>query len=463
MVDSFVVYLVSLYPVIVCGLNARTGSTNMFGNAFWLPLLLVWNVVCARLYENKTTAVVELSSATFTSIVQNDTSSTQWVITYYAHWCGHCQHFAPEFIKIAETFRPQDGVKFGAIDCADEAEASLGNADICKHHDIRAYPTVLLYQRGERKSELAKSPAELLADVKKLVDHLPSGIDAAMAEGTTIVHAHSAAPSALSSDSFAMIQDAELTLFRLLRNEVFKGNSETLSAEEMRDLETLLSLCGDMLLPAPARSACTNLTAEVTALRTIGQKLTRRAWLALLESEFDPPKHYLTCKDFSCGMWRFLHLLTLSGDSEFGLSAKKTMELTRFVVGKYFSCEVCRNHFLGHYDACDFGRCSMPVDVVNVAAWLSRLHNGVNARLGKTMWPTGHVVFDALDTFNQLRIQYGMSTVSPPLLTRPVFWLVLVLAVVGAVGSVRLVSGRSTLLNRLKFTLTKKYHPIDIV
>lgn len=30
-------------------------------------------------------------------------SKTPWVIDYYAPWCGHCQVFKPEFVKIAEV------------------------------------------------------------------------------------------------------------------------------------------------------------------------------------------------------------------------------------------------------------------------------------------------------------------------------------------------------------------------
>jgi hypothetical protein len=356
--------------------------------------------------------------------------------------------------------------------------ASLGGVDICRQHDIRAYPTVLTYQRGERKEELAKTPESLLEDVQKLVGAPSSespfttesvSVDDSVSLESPKVEAQHVHPFPLVQDPAALVEDAALTMFRLLKNEVFKGNMETLSVSEMRDLEHLLSICNQSLLPVSSREACAALNGEISNLRRAGKELTRPAWLALVDAEMDAPKHFLTCKDFSCGMWRLLHLITLSSrqsDHPEGfqtITAEKSMEATRFIVDKYFSCEVCKNHFLSHYDSCDFGRCSMVMDSLNVAAWLSRLHNGVNARLNKLIWPHGLALSDATVTVNELRSQYGLTPILAPSVWRPMAWLTVAFLLVVAVACVRFISGRSTMLNRIKFSLTKKYHPIDIV
>ncbi|XP_076088842.1 dnaJ homolog subfamily C member 10-like [Mytilus galloprovincialis] len=73
-------------------------------------------------------------------------SKTPWVIDYYAPWCGHCQVFKPEFVKIAEAL---DGlVKAGTVNC-DEEQA------LCNQAGVRAYPTVKFY-KGARKEGMSQ-------------------------------------------------------------------------------------------------------------------------------------------------------------------------------------------------------------------------------------------------------------------------------------------------------------------
>ena len=34
-------------------------------------------------------------------------SQDLWIVEFYAHWCGHCQRFAPNWISLADRFRGQ--------------------------------------------------------------------------------------------------------------------------------------------------------------------------------------------------------------------------------------------------------------------------------------------------------------------------------------------------------------------
>ena len=55
--------------------------------------------------------VVELYDDTIDQIVD---SGQIWVVEFYAHWCGHCQRFAPQWKEVAKQFK---GIQFVDYDC----------------------------------------------------------------------------------------------------------------------------------------------------------------------------------------------------------------------------------------------------------------------------------------------------------------------------------------------------------
>ena len=46
--------------------------------------------------------VIELEDKSIDDIVQ---SGKIWIVEFYAHWCGHCQRFAPKWKKVAYKFK----------------------------------------------------------------------------------------------------------------------------------------------------------------------------------------------------------------------------------------------------------------------------------------------------------------------------------------------------------------------
>ncbi|GAA5880295.1 hypothetical protein JCM1840_007119 [Sporobolomyces johnsonii] len=62
-------------------------------------------------------------------------------VKYYAPWCGHCKKLAPHWVDLASAL--SNVVHVYEVDC-DAAE----NKGVCKGEKVRAYPTLIFYNRG---------------------------------------------------------------------------------------------------------------------------------------------------------------------------------------------------------------------------------------------------------------------------------------------------------------------------
>jgi thioredoxin-like negative regulator of GroEL len=101
-----------------------------------LFLLLINNVFCDD--DNQkikdTPLVIDLGSSNFTDITRN----ADWLVMFYAHWCGHCKRFAPTFKRLARHLKKeQSPVKLARVNCVFEE-----NLDLCVAMDVKAYPSV---------------------------------------------------------------------------------------------------------------------------------------------------------------------------------------------------------------------------------------------------------------------------------------------------------------------------------
>jgi len=84
----------------------------------------------------QTSAVIELTDADFkTTVAQSDAI----LVEFYASWCGHCKHFAPEYEKAAALLKGR--VPVARIDGAENPAASEAEG-------IEGFPTVKLFIHG---------------------------------------------------------------------------------------------------------------------------------------------------------------------------------------------------------------------------------------------------------------------------------------------------------------------------
>ncbi|CAN7998936.1 unnamed protein product, partial [Ixodes hexagonus] len=112
------------------------------------------------------TEVVDLSSANFKNRVVD--SDEVWIVEFFAPWCGHCQSFAPEYVKAAAALKGV--VKVGAVD-ADKDKSLAGQ------YGVRGFPTVKIFGvnknsptdfNGARTADGVASAG--LQELKKVVD-----------------------------------------------------------------------------------------------------------------------------------------------------------------------------------------------------------------------------------------------------------------------------------------------------
>ena len=83
--------------------------------------------------------VVSLTPETFDSYV----GSKPTMVKFFAPWCGHCKHLAPEYEKAAEQLKGGK-VVLAEVDCD-------AHQDLCGRYDVHGYPTVKFFPRGDKK------------------------------------------------------------------------------------------------------------------------------------------------------------------------------------------------------------------------------------------------------------------------------------------------------------------------
>mmetsp|Transcript_67063 Transcript_67063/g.178894 ORF Transcript_67063/g.178894 Transcript_67063/m.178894 type:complete len:492 (+) Transcript_67063:561-2036(+) len=102
--------------------------------------------------------------------------------------------------------------------------------------------------------------------------------------------------------------------------------------------------------------------------------------LATADEGLDKRSKRSACKTDTCRVWALLHVISVGyAENPKPTTAASLLEASRNFLARYFSCRICRDHFLNAYDENFFGRDAAAADGPALFWW--RLHNAASARI----------------------------------------------------------------------------------
>lgn len=86
--------------------------------------------------------VVVLDSKNFEHLTQASTGSTtgDWLVKFYAPWCGHCKKLNPVYEQVAEALKGE--INVAKVDVT-------ANREIGTRFEIKGFPTIKLLRKGK--------------------------------------------------------------------------------------------------------------------------------------------------------------------------------------------------------------------------------------------------------------------------------------------------------------------------
>ncbi|XP_043232963.1 sulfhydryl oxidase 2-like [Amphibalanus amphitrite] len=117
---------------------------------------------------SKDSAVVHMDHSNFERLLHGQ--HHVWAVEFYNSWCGHCQLYAPTWLRIAQQTANWGSVlKVGAINCARSQ-----NLAICRNYDVGGYPWVKLFAPLAKEGDMGEKVSHKLQEemLELLVNHV---------------------------------------------------------------------------------------------------------------------------------------------------------------------------------------------------------------------------------------------------------------------------------------------------
>jgi len=93
-------------------------------------------------------------------------------VEYYAPWCGHCKRLAPEYEKVGEAFSDVDSVVIAKLDATENDTPE----------DIKGFPTLLFYPKGETTAVKYGGDRKQEAIIEWIKEHATGDVSAVKTE-----------------------------------------------------------------------------------------------------------------------------------------------------------------------------------------------------------------------------------------------------------------------------------------
>jgi len=315
------------------------------------------------------------------------------VVEFYAPWCPHCQHYAPQYIKLAKAVTEKHpDIEFHAVSCT-------AHTQLCREQNVNSYPTLKLFREGSYEA-LKFNVKD--AKVKNVLFRL--GFDVSeKSESQNDQKEQSDKKQIARVVPFRMHDvhdawnDAALSFEFALKTGIFMTNGP-LSREESSTFRSWLELLSKSL---PIQMVKTHDIVKVL-LENFEEASQSQSNLSKLIRPYASPDNsqiWRTCTHgdnkmgYTCGLWQLFHIISI-GVVEYNrhntpIPTRQVSETLRTYVEYFFQCEVCRLNFLDMYDNCAFDGChrlsdkpsSNEHDWRELPMWLWETHNDVNVRL----------------------------------------------------------------------------------
>ena len=345
------------------------------------------------------------------------------LVLFYLPWCPHCQAYVPTYIGLARRMREittahnLPAIDFFAMSCSP-------NKNICKDQHVSGVPGIKIFPAGSTEftavNPLTLHPFQILRTLDVFVGANFEEEEKEAGETAVKVPQGNFRKGKNPATSRAEIHESR---------KIIKRNKVDLYADAYRSfhfaMKTEVYMNGPLQeKPRAALGAWLLLLQNTVPTGWRLQKLLlallvdfdavvkdERKLLKILDRYPPPPGTSPGGSDWSpscsngdedqgytCGLWELFHIVTV-GTVEYNenaISTDPTASLHTAAVGQtlrnyiehFFSCEVCRAHFLKAYDDCTLDRCHRLVDTVGeqkrwiqLPLWLAEEHNAVSHRL----------------------------------------------------------------------------------
>ena len=105
---------------------------------------------------------IKVTSSSDAANLSNLLKDGDWMVLYYADWCGHCNTMKPEWQKVVNKMNIRNNSRSNSMNKINLAEIeSTHIGDLINKPQVDGFPTIKMYNNG---SEVAKFEDERIAD-----------------------------------------------------------------------------------------------------------------------------------------------------------------------------------------------------------------------------------------------------------------------------------------------------------